>query len=176
MKCFDNGSIPMRYLETSVILSLSLVPLQAGVCSYRTTRWCGKAVTSVPAGAGIACWLECRTRDRKVASSNPGRSGGRIFFSRVNFMCWLLFGVRSTPVLPQWHVKNLGHSVKSAGGRLHLNTHTPLIQRSRNGLTMPLFRHSVGTHQETSSHATYQGTVGHSRLSSLSHCGLILAG
>ena len=38
-------------------------------------------------GAGIACWLERRTRDRKVASSNPGSSGRRIFFSRVNFVC-----------------------------------------------------------------------------------------
>ena len=28
---------------------------------------------------GIACWLERRTRDRKVASSNPGRSGGENF-------------------------------------------------------------------------------------------------
>ena len=34
--------------------------------------------------AGIACWLQRRTRDRKVASSNPGRSGGRIFFSGVD--------------------------------------------------------------------------------------------
>ena len=33
----------------------------------------------------------------------------------------------------------------------------------------------VGTYPETSSHATRQGTVGQSRLSSLSHCGLILA-
>ena len=38
-------------------------------------------------GAEIAQWLERRTRDRKVAGSNPCRSGGRIFFSRVNFMC-----------------------------------------------------------------------------------------
>ena len=30
--------------------------------------------------------IERRTRDRKVASSNSGRSGGRIFFSRVNFV------------------------------------------------------------------------------------------
>ena len=37
--------------------------------------------------AGMACRLERRTRDRKVASSNTGRSGGRIFFSRVNFVC-----------------------------------------------------------------------------------------
>ena len=86
-----------------------------------------------------------------------------------------LFGVRSIPVLSQWHVQDPGHSAKSAGGRLHLNTHTPLTHRSRSGLTMPLSRHSVGTYQETSSHATRQGTFGHSRLSSVSDCGLILA-
>ena len=126
-------------------------------------------------GVRIACWLERRTRDRKVASSNLGRSGGRIFFSRVNFVCWLLFGVRSTRVLPQWHVKKPSHSAKSAGGRLHLTTRTPLTQWRRSGLTVPLPRHSVGSYRETSSHATRQGKLGHSRLSSLSHCGLILA-
>ena len=40
---------------------------------------------------------------------------------------------------------------------------------------MPLSRLSVETYQETSSHTTRQGTLGHSRLSSLSHCELILA-
>ena len=50
-----------------------------------------------------------------------------------------------------------------------------LTQRGRSGLTMPLFRHSVGTYQETNSHATRQGTLGCSRLSSPCHCGLILA-
>ena len=87
-----------------------------------------------------------RTRDRKVASSNPGWSGGRIFFSSVNFVCRLLFSIRSTPVLPQWHVKDPGHSVKSAGSRLHINTHITLTQRSRSGLTMLLSRHSGGTY------------------------------
>ena len=42
-------------------------------------------------GGGIAQWLEHRTHDWKVTGSNPCRSGGRIFFSRVNFLCWLLF-------------------------------------------------------------------------------------
>ena len=41
-------------------------------------------------GAGIAQWLEHRTRDWKVAGSNPCWNGGRIFFSRVDFLCWLL--------------------------------------------------------------------------------------
>ena len=36
-------------------------------------------------GTGIAQWLERRTRDRKVAGSNPCRSGGRIFFSIGNY-------------------------------------------------------------------------------------------
>ena len=40
---------------------------------------------------GIAQRLERRTRDRKVVGLNPCRSGRRIFFSRVNFLCWLLF-------------------------------------------------------------------------------------
>ena len=40
-------------------------------------------------GTGIAQWLEHRTRDWKVQSSNPCRSGGIIFFSRVDFLCWL---------------------------------------------------------------------------------------
>ena len=37
--------------------------------------------------AGIDGWFKRRTRDRKVSGSSPGRSvGGRIFFSRVNFL------------------------------------------------------------------------------------------
>ena len=119
--------------------------------------------------------VERRTRDRKVASSNPGRSGGRIFLSRVNLACWHLFGVRSTPVLSQWYIKDLCHSAKSAGGRMHVSTHTPLTQRSQSELTTPLSPHSVDTYPVLSSHATAQGTYGHNRLSSLSHCGLILA-
>ena len=124
--------------------------------------------------AGTACWLERWTCDRKITCSNPCRSGGRMFFSRVNFVCWLLFSVHSTPTLPQWHVKDPSHSAKSAGGRLHLNTHTPLTQWSQSGQTMPLCRHSVETYQETSSHETRQGTFGHTCLSLLNQRGLIL--
>ena len=54
----------------------------------------------------ITCWLERWTHDQKVASSNLGKSGERIFFCRVNFVCRPFFSVRPTPVLPQWHVKD----------------------------------------------------------------------
>ena len=53
--------------------------------------------TSLLAGAGIAQWLECRTRDWKVASSNPRRGGGRIFFSRVRLSVLTLISVPVPP-------------------------------------------------------------------------------
>ena len=43
--------------------------------------------------------------------------------------------------------KRPGHSAKSAGGRLHLNTRAPLTHQSRSGLT-ELSRHGVGTYQK----------------------------
>ena len=58
--------------------------------SYYDTQRQAAAVATT-AGAGIAQGLERRTRDWKVAGSNHCRSGGRIFFSRVNFLYWLLF-------------------------------------------------------------------------------------
>ena len=42
-------------------------------------------------GAGIAQWLERQTRDWKVTGLNPCWSDRRIFFSGVDFLCWLLF-------------------------------------------------------------------------------------
>ena len=77
---------------------------------------------------GIACWSECQTRDRKVASLNPGRSGGRTFFFRVNFYVLTLIRCPFHPMLLQWHVKDPGHSAKSGCGRLHLKSHTTLTQ------------------------------------------------
>ena len=52
---------------------------------------------------------------------------------------------------------------------------TPLTQRCRRGLTMPMSSHSLGTYPETSSHATHQGILGHCHRISQSHCGPILA-
>ena len=126
-------------------------------------------------GAGIACWLERRTRDRKVESLIPAGAAGEFSSPELILYADSCSVFVPNPVLPQWYIKDPGHSAKSAGGRLHLNTRTSMTQQSRSGVTMPLSRHSVGTYPETSSHATCHGTFGLSRLSSLSHCGLILA-
>ena len=88
----------------------------------------------------------------------PAEAAGEFSAPETNFVCRLLFGVRSTHVLPQRHVKVPGHSAKSAGGRLHLSTPTPLTQRSWDGLTVPMSGHTLRTYPETSSRATCQGT------------------
>ena len=116
--------------------------------------------------------VERRTRDRKIASSNPGRSGGKIFLllSQLSELTFIRcpFHPRVTVVAR----KRPGHSAKSAGGIVHLSTHTPLTQRSQSGLTMLLSRHSVGTYSERRSCKTCQGTF--SRIKSeISVCKLI---
>ena len=70
--------------------SLRLCPAPWRLKRWYTSR-CGRMVGDdrphLKKGAGIAH----RTRDWKVAASNPCWSSGRIFFSRVEFLCWLLF-------------------------------------------------------------------------------------
>ena len=68
-------------------------------------------------GAGIACWLERRTRDRKVASSISARGGEENFLLQSQLCVLTLIRCAFHPVLPQWHVKDPGHSAKSADGR-----------------------------------------------------------
>ena len=57
----------------------------------------------------------------------PAGAAGEFSSPGSTFCADSYFGVRSTPVLPQLHVKDPGHSAKSAGGRLQLNTHTPYV-------------------------------------------------
>ena len=88
-----------------------LIPLriQSSLVSVRVIS----ALSFTSRGAGGAQWLERGTRDPKVPGSSPSTSGGRILFSTV-FCADSYFGIRSTPVLPQQHVKDPGHSAKNA--------------------------------------------------------------
>ena len=54
-------------------------------------------------------------------------AAGEVSSPGLTFCADAYFGIRSTTVLPQQHVKDPGHSAKSAGGRLQLNTHTPYL-------------------------------------------------
>ena len=67
--------------------------------------------------------VDSRARIRKVASSSPGEcSSPELTFCADSHL--VSVPLRVTTVAR----KNLGHSAKSAGGRLNLSTHTPLIQ------------------------------------------------
>ena len=65
-------------------------------------------------------WLKgCRFQSLQERQEN--------FYSRVNFLCWLLFRYLFRPHVIAVALKRPGHSAKSAGGRLQLNTHVPYI-------------------------------------------------
>ena len=51
----------------------------------------------------------------------PAGAAGELSSPGSTFCADSYFGIRSTPV------KDPGHSAKSAGGRLQLNTHTPYL-------------------------------------------------
>ena len=58
----------------------------------------------------------------------PARAAGE-FSSPESTLCADPYSVSvPSPVLPLWHVKDLDHSTKSAGGGLHLNTHAAVTQ------------------------------------------------
>ena len=57
----------------------------------------------------------------------PAGAAGEFSSPESTFCADSHSGIRSSPVLPQWHVKDPGHSAKSAGGRLQLNTHVPYV-------------------------------------------------
>ena len=99
-------------------------------------------------GVRIAQLIECRTLDRKVAGSIAGRSGGRIFFLRVIFLCWIFYGSVPRPFLAVACKRP-----KSAGGRLQLNTYAPVTNEAGLGwLCCPGMVWKP--HRETSAHAT----------------------
>ena len=70
-------------------------------------------------------------RTRNLSITSPAPSPTRYPDS---FLCADSYSVSvPSPLLPQWHVKDPGHSATRAGGSLHLNTHTPVTQRNRRG-------------------------------------------
>ena len=114
------------------------------VSKVRNNQFCHSYLYTESGLAGLTFWESAGlVIERLWVRISEGAAGD--FSSPESTLCADSYWVSvPTPVLPQWHVKDPGHSVKSAGGRLHLNTHALLIQRSRSGLTMPLSRHSVG--------------------------------
>ena len=52
---------------------------------------------------------------------------GEVSSPGSTFSAHSYFGICSTPVLLQYHIKDPGHSAKSVGSRLQPNTNTPYV-------------------------------------------------
>ena len=63
----------------------------------------------------------------RVRAQIPAGAAGEFSSPGSTFRADSYFSIRSTPVLPQSHIKDPGHSAKSAGGRLQLNMHTHYV-------------------------------------------------
>ena len=97
------------------------------LCTPRNRAIGHKVYASDAKTAGIVCRQSAglvieRLRVRVSAGTEGEGSSPEITF------CADSYSVSAPPhvtTLRQWHVKDPGHSAKRAGGRLHLNTHTP---------------------------------------------------
>ena len=112
-------------LVTQCVIVECLVQLtgESGQCA-------GRAPDLWLKGCEFESWQECREN----------------FLLQSQFSVLTLIQCLVHPMLPQYTVKDPGHSAQSACGRLHLYMHATLTQQSWCGLAM-LPRHSVGTHQ-----------------------------
>ena len=69
-------------------------------------------------GVWIAQLVERWSRDWKVVGLIPSRSGRESSSSELTFCGYTYFGDCSTPVLPQWHVKDPCHPAKKCRWRV----------------------------------------------------------
>ena len=123
-------------------------------------------------GVWIARSVERRACDRKVAGSIPGRTSGRLFFSRVSFLCLTLTRCPFHPCVTAVARKRPRSFCQKSRWQVtdkRACTLDPTKSERADyvGIVWELIR-------ETNSHVTRQGTLVHSRLNSLSHCGLII--
>ena len=72
--------------------------------------------------------VQHRTLDRNVVGSSLRRCGGKILFSGVTFLCWLLFRYLFQARVIVVALKNPDHFAKSTIGRLRLITDEPCVR------------------------------------------------
>ena len=76
-------------------------------------------------GSSVVITLDC---DQNVSGRVPTGAAEEISLPGSTFCGYSLFwDPIPAPLLPQQHIKDPGHSAKSAGGRLQPNTHAPYV-------------------------------------------------
>ena len=110
----SSGHISLRTVEWEITKQLSTTPLNCpqkpnmALWQLLYTETCHvemkkkKKKRAVYGEQGQPSGTECKTCDRKVVGSSCGRSGRRIFISRVNFLCWLMTLILVACSTPLW--------------------------------------------------------------------------
>ena len=100
-------------------LNKSISPLRLGLPFLFSSKWSSSHFV-------LPWYWSLRKASKRLHHIYPwavGSKNNRSFpycFGKNNWYSPLHYHVRSTPVLPQWHVKDSGHSAKRAGWKLHL--------------------------------------------------------
>ena len=84
--CTEGYTTGKEHIEEAVLTAIPWLRYWGNI-----QLWKRKVREETELIVGIAQWLEHWTHDWTSVSSNPCRSSGRVFFSMVNFVCWLLF-------------------------------------------------------------------------------------
>ena len=78
--------------------------------------------------SGYRAAVERQTPDWSVAGLIPCKSGGRIFFSMVNFLCWLIsLFIPPSSVLPQQHMKKTAILPKDVSNVIDHTSRSPVL-------------------------------------------------
>ena len=131
-------------------------------------KWDKKYITVVFRITGISIGIEQKIHPQQFSESQvQNRKYIHSSFQdhRVNFVCWLLFSIHSNPVLLQWQCR---WQVTPK----HAYTLDPVKSKWADYATVQA---QCGNLSGNSSHTTCHGAFSLSRLSLLSHFGLILA-
>ena len=147
---------------------------------WNLSRWFGepegktcvlKFQSQLP-GVGTVWLAECRTRDQKVASLNPGRSCWEKSLLQSEFSALTLTWCPSHPCVMALACQRLWSFCQKGRWQVTHKHVYALDPMSWSGLTK-LSRHSVGTY-EGNKLTQIVGECSTTHLGSLSHCGLIL--
>ena len=164
--CFRKVALTSSAVRPNVLMTQSFIKVVS--MGIWWTEWFDRVEVFTPFKD-----VEQQTCNWKIMSSNPGKSGQRIFCSRVKFLCWLLFSVCSTPCYQSgmWKIWVILQRVQVTGSILTSIQPRPSEVRV-GGLCCPGVEWEPI--REMSPHTTQQATHRHSHLNSLSHCGPIL--
>ena len=125
----EQRRLVLSSLSLFSVLRSRLRSLYAQLRTPQSAHATAQAFKDVHIGSRNSSVVARQTRIEKSWVRAMAGATGRIFLSRVNLLYWLLFQYPFHSRVTAVAREDPGHFVKSAGGRLQLNTHAPYVSR-----------------------------------------------